>query len=230
MQMWHFSSSGSMSIADTAAADIDVVVVDEDDLSDNNSDSGRAFIIGLDFSEHVSLVVRSISDVDDAVAVVFLLPVVKSSESWSSNESSVCSLVCILNNSMDGFMLTFSRNGFIDDIPELPGNSMLRYFNNSSASSDCWCNKLNMRAGSMAADVLVFVELEVDGTSNNPRPRERGEKGNEKGDGSEDREDDCWADNGVIVVDGVNRFNALIKDEVELFEDEECREYLLVCN
>lgn len=146
-----------MSIAETAAAEIDVEV-ELDDFSDKSSDSGRGLIIGVEFSEHDSfkeslLIVKSISEVDDGVGDPFLLPLVKSSESLSSKES-LRSFVCNLNNSMDGFKLTLSRNGFMDGIPELPGNNILRYLSNSSASSDCWCSKLNMRAGSMAADEL----------------------------------------------------------------------------
>lgn len=48
-----------MSIAETAAAEMDVDV-----FSDNSSDSGRALIFGV---ERLSSFVRSISEVDDGV-------------------------------------------------------------------------------------------------------------------------------------------------------------------
>lgn len=59
MQMWHFSSSGSMSMAETAAAEMEVDV-----FSGSNSDSGRALILGV---ERLSSLVRSISEVDEGV-------------------------------------------------------------------------------------------------------------------------------------------------------------------
>lgn len=94
--MWHFSSSGSISIADTAAAEIEVVV-----FSGKSSDSGRALIFGV---ERLSSFVKSISDVDEGVC--FLDGII--SESWTISLSNRCFVDLwsdeILNSSMDGLV------------------------------------------------------------------------------------------------------------------------------
>lgn len=96
MQMWHFNSSGSISIAETAAAEIEVEV-----FSGNNSDSGRALIFGV---ERLSSFVKSISDVDEGVC--FLDGIISLSWTISFSNRDFVDLWSeeILNNSMDGLV------------------------------------------------------------------------------------------------------------------------------